>query len=49
MESIRIWGTGSYVPPKLLKNLNLERMGPEASLNALDMADMIAKDPWGRN
>jgi 3-oxoacyl-[acyl-carrier-protein] synthase-3 len=78
MESIRILGTGSYVPPKILNNFDLERMGLdttdewivqrtgisvrrvaeqdvnpsdlalEASLNALDMAGMTAKDLWRR-
>ena len=76
MESIRILGTGSYVPPKILNNFHLEKMGfdttdewivqrtgiserrvaeqdvntsdlaLEASLNALDMAGMTAKDLW---
>jgi 3-oxoacyl-[acyl-carrier-protein] synthase-3 len=27
MESIRILGTGSYVPPKILNNFDLEQMG----------------------
>ena len=27
MQSIRILGTGSYVPPKRLKNADLEKMG----------------------
>ena len=74
MESIRILGTGSYVPPKILNNFDLEKMGldttdewivqrtgiserrvaeqdvntsdlaSEASLKALDMAGMTAKD-----
>jgi len=78
MESIRIMGTGSYVPQKILKNFDLEKMGLdttdewivqrtgiserrvagqgvntsnlalEASLNALDMAGMTAKDLWRR-
>jgi 3-oxoacyl-[acyl-carrier-protein] synthase-3 len=78
MESIRILGTGSYVPPKILNNFDLEKMGLdttgewivqrtgirerrvaeqdvntsdlslEASLDALDMAGMTAKDPWRR-
>ncbi len=74
METIRILGTGSYVPPKKLTNLDLQKMGLdttdewivqrtgvkerriaepdvntsdlslEASLKALDMAGMKAKD-----
>ena len=74
METIRILGTGSYVPPKKLTNFDLEKMGLdttdewivqrtgvkerriadpkvntsdlslEASLKALDMAGMKAKD-----
>lgn len=74
MESIRILGTGSYVPPKILNNFDLQKMGLdttdewivqrtgvserriadpdvatsdlgyEASLKALDMAGMTAKD-----
>ena len=74
METIRILGTGSYVPPKRLTNLDLQKMGLdttdewivqrtgvkerriaepdvntsdlslEASLKALDMAGMKAKD-----
>jgi 3-oxoacyl-[acyl-carrier-protein] synthase-3 len=74
MESIRILGTGSYLPPKILDNFDLQKMGLEttdewivqrtgirqrrvadphvntsdlgleASLNALDMAGMTAKD-----
>ncbi|RLC22004.1 MAG: ketoacyl-ACP synthase III, partial [Deltaproteobacteria bacterium] len=27
MESIRILGTGSYVPPKVLTNFDLQKMG----------------------
>ncbi len=27
MESIRILGTGSYVPPKILNNFDLEKTG----------------------
>jgi len=74
MESIRILGTGSYVPPKILNNFDLQEMGLdttdewivqrtgikerriaekgvdtsdlalEASLKALDMAGMTARD-----
>jgi len=74
MESVRILGTGSYVPPKVLTNYDLQKMGLdtadewvvqrtgvserrvadpevttadlgyEASLKALDMAGMTAKD-----
>jgi 3-oxoacyl-[acyl-carrier-protein] synthase-3 len=74
MDSIRILGTGSYVPPKVLSNFDLEEMGLdttdewitqrtgvrerriadpdvntsdlafEASLRALDMAGLTAKD-----
>lgn len=74
MNSIRILGTGSYVPPKVLTNFDLQKMGLdttdewivqrtgvserriadpdvctsdlayEASLRALDMAGMTAKD-----
>ncbi len=74
METIRILGTGSYVPPKKLTNFDLQKMGLdttdewivqrtgvkerriaepdvntsdlsfEASLKALDMAGMKAKD-----
>ena len=74
MESLRILGTGSYVPPKVLTNADLEKMGLdtsdewitqrtgvrerriadpdvntsdlayEASLKALDMAGMTARD-----
>lgn len=74
METVRILGTGSYVPPKVLSNLDLQKMGLdttdewiiqrtgvrerriaepdvtaadlgyEASLKALDMAGMTAKD-----
>lgn len=74
MKSIRILGTGSYVPPKRLTNVDLEKMGldttdewivqrtgvkerrmadpdvntsdlaMEASLKALDMAGLTAKD-----
>jgi 3-oxoacyl-[acyl-carrier-protein] synthase-3 len=74
MKSIRILGTGSYVPPKILTNFDLQEMGLdtsdewivqrtgikerriaekdvqtsdlalEASLKALDMAEMDAKD-----
>ena len=74
METIRILGTGSYVPPKKLTNLDLQKMGLdttdewivqrtgvkerriaepdvntsdlslEASLKALDMAGIKAKD-----
>ncbi|MBW2616733.1 MAG: ketoacyl-ACP synthase III [Deltaproteobacteria bacterium] len=74
MESIRILGTGFYVPPKVLTNVDLQQMGldttdewivqrtgvserriadpdvntadlaREASLKALDMAGMTAKD-----
>jgi len=74
MESIRILGTGSYVPPKILSNFDFQEMGLdttdewivqrtgirerritekgvntsdlalEASLKALDMAGMTAKD-----
>ena len=74
MESVRILGTGSYVPPKKLTNFDLQEMGLDttdewivqrtgikerriaekdvstsdlawkASLKALDMADMTAKD-----
>ena len=74
MESIRILGTGFYVPPKVLTNFDLQKMGldttdewivqrtgvserriadpdvttadlaREASLNALAMAGMTAKD-----
>lgn len=46
MESIRILGTGSYVPPKILNNFDLERMGLDIFLNALDRAGMTAKDLW---
>lgn len=31
MESIRILGTGSYVPPKILTNFDLEKMGLDTS------------------
>lgn len=74
MASVRILGTGSYVPPKVLTNFDLEKMGLdtsdewivqrtgvrerriadldvstsdlgyEASLKALDMAGVTAKD-----
>lgn len=74
MDSVRILGTGSYVPPKVLTNFDLQKMGLdtsdewivqrtgvrerriadpevatsdlgyEASLKALDMANMTAKD-----
>jgi 3-oxoacyl-[acyl-carrier-protein] synthase-3 len=74
MESVRILGTGSYVPPKVLTNFDLQEMGLdttdewivqrtgikerriaekgvntsdlalEASIKALDMAGMTAKD-----
>ena len=74
MESVRILGTGSYVPPKVLTNYDLQEMGLdttdewvvqrtgvserriadpevttadlgyEASLRALDMAGMTARD-----
>ena len=74
METVRILGTGSYVPPKVLSNFDLQKMGLdttdewiiqrtgvrerriaepdvtaadlgyEASLKALDMAGMTAKD-----
>ena len=74
MKSIRILGTGSYVPPKILKNSDFQDMGLEttdewivkrtgirerriaekdvttsdlaleASLKALNMAGMDAKD-----
>jgi 3-oxoacyl-[acyl-carrier-protein] synthase-3 len=74
MESIRILGTGFYVPPKVLTNVDLQKMGldttdewivqrtgvrerriadpdvttadlaREASLKALDMAGMTARD-----
>ncbi|OPX36006.1 MAG: 3-oxoacyl-ACP synthase [Desulfobacteraceae bacterium 4484_190.2] len=74
METVRILGTGSYVPPKVLSNIDLQKMGLdttdewiiqrtgvrerriaepdvtsadlgyEASLKALDMAGMTAKD-----
>jgi 3-oxoacyl-[acyl-carrier-protein] synthase-3 len=74
MKSIRILGTGSYVPPKRLTNFDLEKMGldttdewivqrtgvkerrmadpdvntsdlaKEASLKALDMAGLTARD-----
>ncbi|HOP48497.1 MAG TPA: beta-ketoacyl-ACP synthase III [Desulfobacteraceae bacterium] len=74
MNSIRILGTGSYVPPKVLTNFDLQKMGLdttdewivqrtgvserriadpdvctsdlayEASLRALDMAGMTARD-----
>jgi len=74
VETVRILGTGSYVPPKVLSNLDLQKMGLdttdewiiqrtgvrerriaepdvtaadlgyEASLKALDMAGMTAKD-----
>ncbi len=74
METVRILGTGSYIPPKVLTNFDLEEMdldtsdewivqrtgirerriadpevttsdlGYEASLKALDMAGMTAKD-----
>jgi len=74
MESVRILGTGSYVPPKVLTNYDLQKMGLdttdewvvqrtgvserrvadpevttadlgyEASLKALDMAGMTARD-----
>lgn len=74
MESVRILGTGSYVPPKVLTNVDLQKMGLdttdewivqrtgvrerriadpdvttadlgyEASLKALEMAGMTAKD-----
>ena len=74
METVRILGTGSYVPPKVLSNFDLQKMGLdttdewiiqrtgvkerriaepdvtaadlgyEASLKALDMAGVTAKD-----
>ena len=74
METVRILGTGSYVPPKVLSNFDLQKMGLdttdewiiqrtgvrerriaepdvtaadlgyEASLKALDMAGITAKD-----
>ena len=74
MESVRILGTGSYVPPKVLSNFDLQKMGLdttdewvvqrtgvserrmadpeattadlgyEASLKAIDMAGMTARD-----
>lgn len=74
MESLRILGTGSYVPPKVLTNFDLEKMdldtsdewisqrtgvrerriadpdvstsdlGYEASIKALEMAGMTARD-----
>jgi len=74
VETVRILGTGSYVPPKVLSNIDLQKMGLdttdewiiqrtgvrerriaepdvtaadlgyEASLKALDMAGMTAKD-----
>ena len=74
METVRILGTGSYVPPKVLSNFDLQKMGLdttdewivqrtgvkerriaepnvtaadlayEASLKALDMAGMAARD-----
>ena len=74
METVRILGTGSYVPPKVLSNFDLQKMGLdttdewiiqrtgvkerriaepdvtaadlgyEASLKALDMTGMTAKD-----
>jgi len=74
VETVRILGTGSYVPPKVLSNFDLQKMGLdttdewiiqrtgvrerriaepdvtaadlgyEASLKALDMAGMTAKD-----
>ena len=74
MESLRILGTGSYVPPKILTNFDLEKMGLdtsdewiikrtgvherriadpdvstsdlgyEASIKALEMAGMTARD-----
>jgi len=74
VETVRILGTGSYVPPKVLSNLDLQKMGLdttdewiiqrtgvrerriaepdvtaadlgyEASLKALDMAGITAKD-----
>ena len=74
VETVRILGTGSYVPPKVLRNIDLQKMGLdttdewivqrtgvkerriaepdvtaadlgyEASLKALDMAGMTAKD-----
>ncbi len=74
MEAVRILGTGSYVPPKVLTNFDLEKMGLdttdewivqrtgvserrvadpdvntsdlayEASVRALDMAEMDSKD-----
>ncbi len=74
MESLRILGTGSYVPPKVLTNFDLEKMGLdtsdewisqrtgvrerriadpevstsdlgyEASIKALEMAGMTARD-----
>ena len=31
MQSVRILGTGSYVPPKILSNLDLQKMGLETS------------------
>ncbi len=31
MESLRILGTGSYVPPKVLTNFDLEKMGLDTS------------------
>ena len=31
MESIQILGTGSYVPPKILNNLDLQNMGLDTS------------------
>ena len=74
VETVRILGTGSYVPPRVLSNLDLQKMGLDttdewivqrtgvserriaepdvtaadlgykASLKALDMAGMTAKD-----
>jgi 3-oxoacyl-[acyl-carrier-protein] synthase-3 len=47
MASVRILGTGSYLPPKILSNFDLQEMsdlGYEASLNALEMAGITAKD-----
>ena len=31
MEAIRILGTGSYVPPKVLSNVDIEKMGLDTS------------------
>ena len=57
MESIKIMGTGSYVPPKILNNFDLEKMGLDTTdewivqrigIRERRVADMTAKDLWRR-